>query len=123
MNSLEKLYCDAIDLVHSDSVINDTQNKLIINSLKFHLSKLESTYRVEKLSFIFLNVLVLNHIRPLIQPTDTLSKIDKINYYISMISKLNSTQKGIILNMMYEGKLTACLSEIQKCIKNYKNSL
>ena len=123
MNSLEKLYCDAIDLVHSDSVINDTQNKLIINSLKFHLSKLESTYRVEKLSFIFLNVLVLNHIRPLIQPTDTLSKIDKVNYYISMISKLNSTQKGIILNMMYEGKLTACISKIQKCIKNYKNSL
>ena len=118
MNSLEKLYCDAIDLVRPDSVINDTQNKLIINSLKFHLSKLESTYRVEKLSFIFLNVLVLNHIRPLIQPTDTLSKIDKVNYYISMISKLNSTQKGIILNMMYEGKLTACLSEIQKCIKN-----
>ena len=123
MNSLEKLYCDTIDLVHSDSVISDTQNKLIINSLKFHLSKLESTYRVEKLSFVFLNVLAMNHIRPLIQPTDTLSKIDKINYYISMISKLNSTQKGIILNMMYEGKLTACISEIQKCIKNYKNRL
>ena len=123
MNSLEKLYCDAIDLVHSDSVINDTQNKLIINSLKFHLSKLECTYRVEKLSFVFLNVLVLNHIKPLIQPPDTLSKIDKVNYYISMISKLNSTQKGIILNMMYEGKLTACVSEIQKYIENYKNRL
>jgi|TARA_B110001454_G_scaffold5864_1_gene5508 hypothetical protein len=123
MNSLEKLYCDAIDLVHSDSVINDTQNKLIINSLKFHLSKLESTYRVEKLSFALANVLILNHLKPLIQPPDTLSKIDKINYYISMISKLNSTQKGIILRMMYEGKLTACISEIQKCIKNYKNRL
>ncbi|KRO26479.1 MAG: hypothetical protein ABR53_03980 [Nitrosopumilus sp. BACL13 MAG-121220-bin23] len=123
MNSLEKLYCDAIDLVHSDSVINDTQNKLIINSLKFHLSKLESTYRVEKLSFALANVLVLNHLKPLIQPPDTLSKIDKINYYISMISKLNSTQKGIILRMMYEGKLTACITEIQKCIKNYKNRL
>ncbi len=123
MNSLEKLYCDAIDLVHSDSVINDTQNKLIINSLKFHLSKLESTYRVEKLSFALVNVLVLNHLKPLIQPPDTLSKIDKINYYISMISKLNSTQKGIILRMMYEGKLTACITEIQKCIKNYKNRL
>mgnify|MGYP006919654408 FL=1 len=123
MNSLEKLYCDAIDLVHSDSVINDTQNKLIINSLKFHLSKLESTYRVEKLSFALANVLVLNHLKPLIQPPDTLSKIDKINYYISMISKLNSTQKGIILRMMYEGKLTACIAEIQKCIKNYKNRL
>ena len=121
MNSLEKLYCDAIDLVHSDSVINDTQNKLIINSLKFHLSKLESTYGVEKLSFALVNV--LNHSKPLIQPTDTLSKIDKVNCYISMISKLNSTQKGIILNMLYEGKLTACMSEIQKCIKNYKNSL
>ncbi len=123
MNSLEKLYCDAIDLVHSDSVINDTQNKLIINSLKFYLSKLESTYRVEKLSFALVNVLVLNHLKPLIQPPDTLSKIDKINYYISMISKLNSTQKGIILRMMYEGKLTACITEIQKCIKNYKNRL
>ena len=123
MNSLEKLYCDAIDLVHSDSVINDTQNKLIINSLKFHLSKLESTYRVEKLSFALVNVLVLNHLKPLIQPPDTLSKIDKINYYISMISKLNSTQKGIILRMMYEGKLTACITEIQKYIKNYKNRL
>ena len=123
MNSLEKLYCDAIDLVHSDSVINDTQNKLIINSLKFHLSKLESTYRVEKLSFALANVLVLNHLKPLIQPPDTLSKIDKINYYISMISKLNSTQNGIILRMMYEGKLTACITEIQKCIKNYKNRL
>ena len=123
MNSLEKLYCDAIDLVHSDSVINDTQNKLIINSLKFHLSKLESTYRVEKLSFALANVLVLNHLKPLIQPPDTLSKIDKINYHISMISKLNSTQKGIILRMMYEGKLTACITEIQKCIKNYKNRL
>lgn len=123
MNSLEKLYCDAIDLVHSDSVINDTQNKLIINSLKFHLSKLESTYRVEKLSFALANVLVLNHLKPLIQPPDTLSKIDKINYYISMISKLNSTQKGIILRMMYEGKLTACIAEIQKYIKNYKNRL
>ena len=123
MNSLEKLYCDAIDLVHSDSVTNDIQNKLIIDSLKFHLSKLECTYRVEKLSFVFLNVLVLNHIRPLIQPTDTLSKIDKVNCYISMISKLNSTQKDIILRMLYEGKLTACMSEIQKCIKNYKNSL
>ena len=123
MNSLEKLYCDAIDLVHSDSVINDTQNKLIINSLKFHLSKLESTYRVEKLSFALANVLVLNHLKPLIQPPDTLSKIDKINYYISMISKLNSTQKDIILRMMYEGKLTACITEIQKCIKNYKNRL
>ena len=123
MNSLEKLYCDAIDLVHSDSVINDTQNKLIINSLKFHLSKLESTYRVEKLSFALVNVLVLNHLKPLIQPPNTLSKIDKINYYISMISKLNSTQKGIILRMMYEGKLTACITEIQKCIKNYKNRL
>ena len=123
MNSLEKLYCDAIDLIHSDSVINDTQNKLIINSLKFHLSKLESTYRVEKLSFALANVLILNHLKPLIQPPDTLSKIDKINYYISMISKLNSTQKGIILRMMYEGKLTACISEIQKCIKNYKNRL
>ena len=123
MNSLEKLYCDAIDLIHSDSVIHDTQNKLIINSLKFHLSKLESTYRVEKLSFALANVLVLNHLKPLIQPPDTLSKIDKINYYISMISKLNSTQKGIILRMMYEGKLTACITEIQKCIKNYKNRL
>ena len=123
MNSLEKLYCDTIDLVHSDSVISDTQNKLIINSLKFHLSKLECTYRVEKLSFVFLNVLVLNHIKPLIQPPDTLSKIDKVNYYISMISKLNSTQKGIILNMMYEGKLTACIAEIQKYIENCKNSL
>ena len=123
MNSLEKLYCDAIDLVHSDSVINDTQNKLIINSLKFYLSKLESTYRVEKLSFALVNVLVLNHLKPLIQPPDTLSKIDKINYYISMISKLNSTQKGILLRMMYEGKLTACITEIQKCIKNYKNRL
>ena len=123
MNSLEKLYCDAIDLVHSDSVINDTQNKLIINSLKFHLSKLESTYRVEKLSFALANVLVLNHLKPLIQPPDTLSKIDKINYYISMISKLNSTQKGIILRMMYEGKLTACITEIKKYIKNYKNRL
>ena len=123
MNSLEKLYCDAIDLVRPDSVINDTQNKLIINSLKFHLSKLESAYRVEKLSFALANVLVLNHPNPLIQPPDTLSKIDKINYYISMISKLNSTQKGIILNMMYEGKLTTCISEIQKCIKNYKNRL
>lgn len=123
MNSLEKLYCDAIDLVHSDSVINDTQNKLIINSLKFHLSKLESTYRVEKLSFALANVLVLNHLKPLIQPPDTLSKIDKINYYISMISKLNSTQKDIILRMMYEGKLTACIAEIQKYIKNYKNRL
>jgi hypothetical protein len=123
MNSLEKLYCDAIDLVHSDSVINDTQNKLIINSLKFHLSKLESTYRVEKLSFALVNVLVLNHLKPLIQPPDTLSKIDKINYYISMISKLNSTQKDIILRMMYEGKLTACIAEIQKYIKNYKNRL
>ena len=123
MNSLEKLYCDAIDLVHSDSAINDMQNKLIIDSLKFHLSKLECTYRVEKLSFVFLNVLVLNHIRPLIQPTDTLSKIDKVNCYISMISKLNSTQKDIILRMMYEGKLTACVSEIQKYIKNYKNRL
>ena len=118
MNSLEKLYCDAIDLIHSDSVINDTQNKLIINSLKFHLSKLESTYGVEKLSFTFVNALVLNHSKQLIQPPDTLSEIDKINYYISMISKLNSTQKGIILNMMYEGKLTACIDEIQKCIKN-----
>jgi len=123
MSSLEKLYCDAIDLVHSDSIISDTQNKLIINSLKFHLSKLESTYRVEKLSFTFLNVLVLNHSKPLIQPSNTLSKIDKINYYISMISKLNSTQKDILLNMLYEGKLTACVSEIQKCIKNYKNRL
>ena len=123
MNSLEKLYCDAIDLVHSDSVINDTQNKLIINSLKFHLSKLESTYRVEKLSFALVNVLVLNNLKPLIQPPDTLSKIDKINYYISMISKLNSTQKDIILRMMYEGKLTACVAEIQKYIKNYKNRL
>jgi hypothetical protein len=123
MNSLEKLYCDAIDLIHSDSVISDTQNKLIINSLKFHLSKLESTYRVEKSYFVFLNVLTTNHIKPLIQPPNTLSKIDKINYYISMISKLNSTQKVIILNMLYEGKLTACVSEIQKCIKNYKNRL
>jgi hypothetical protein len=123
MNSLEKLYCDAIDLVHSDSIINDIQNKLIINSLKFHLSKLESTYRVEKSYFVFLNVLVLNHSKPLIQPPNTLSKIDKINYYISMISKLNSTQKDILLNMLYEGKLTACVSEIQKCIKNYKNRL
>jgi len=123
MSSLEKLYCDAIDLVHSDSIISDTQNKLIINSLKFHLSKLECTHRVEKLSFVFLNVLALNHFKPLIQPTDTLSEIDKINYYISMIPKLNSTQKGIILNMMYEGKLIACVSEIQKYIKNYKNSL
>ena len=121
MNSLEKLYCDAIDLVRPDSVINDTQNKLIINSLKFHLSKLESTYGVEKLSFALVNV--LNHSKPLIQPPDTLSEIDKINYYISMISKLNSTQKGIILNMLYGEKLTACMSEIQKCIKNYKNSL
>lgn len=117
MNSLEKLYCDVIDLVHSDSVINDTQNKLIINSLKFHLSKLESTYRVEKSSFAFLNVLTMNHLKPLIQPPDTLSKIDKINYYISIIPKLNSTQKGIILRMMYEGKLTTCIAEIQKCIK------
>jgi hypothetical protein len=123
MNSLEKLYCDAIDLIHSDSVISDTQNKLIINSLKFHLSKLESTYRVEKSYFVFLNVLTMNHIKPLIQPPNTLSKIDKINYYISMISKLNSTQKGIILNMLYEGKLTACVSEIQKYIENCKNSL
>ena len=123
MNSLEKLYCDAIDLVHSDSVINDTQNKLIINSLKFYLSKLESTYRVEKLSFALVNVLVLNHLKPLIHPPDTLSKIDKVNYYISMISKLNSTQKGIILRMMYEGKLTACITEIQKYNKNYKNRL
>jgi len=123
MSSLEKLYCDAIDLVHSDSIINDIQNKLIINSLKFHLSKLESTYRVEKSYFVFLNVLVLNHSKPLIQPSNTLSKIDKINYYISMISKLNSTQKDILLNMLYEGKLTACVSEIQKCIKNYKNRL
>ncbi len=123
MNSLEKLYCDAIDLIHSDSVINDTQNKLIINSLKFHLSKLESTYRVEKLSFALANVLVLNYSKPLIQPPDTLSKIDKINYHISMISKLNSTQKSIILRMMYEGKLTACIAEIQKYIKNYKNRL
>ena len=123
MNSLEKLYCDAIDLVHSDSVTDDMQNKLIIDSLKFHLSKLECTYRVEKLSFVFLNVLVLNHIRPLIQPTDTLSKIDKVNCYIGMIFKLNSTQKDIILRMMYEGKLTACVSEIQKYIKNYKNRL
>ena len=121
MNSLEKLYCDAIDLVRPDSVINDTQNKLIINSLKFHLSKLESTYGVEKLSFALVNV--LNHSKPLIQPPDTLSEIDKINYYISMISKLNSTQKGIILNMMYGEKLTACMSEIQKCINHYKNSL
>jgi hypothetical protein len=122
MNSLEKLYCDAIDLVYSDSVINDTQNKLIINSLKFHLSKLESAYRIEKLSFVLVNV-ILNHSKPLIQPPDTLSKIDKINYYISMISKLNSTQKGIILRMMYEGKLTVCIAEIQKYIKNYKNRL
>lgn len=118
MNSLEKLYCDAIDLVHSDSAINDIQNKLIIDSLKFHLSKLESAYRVEKSSFVFLNVLALNHSKPLIQPADTLSEIDKVNCYISMISKLNSTQKGIILNMLYEGKLTACMSEIQKYIKN-----
>ena len=123
MNGLEKLYCDAIDLVRPDSVINDMQNKLITDSLKFHLSKLESAHRVEESSFVFLNALALNHSKPLIRPPDTLSEIDKVNYYISMISKLNSTQKGIILNMMYEGKLTACISEIQKCIKNYKNSL
>ena len=118
MNSLEKLYCDAIDLAQSNfCIINDTQNKLIINSLKFHLLKLESMYGVEKLSFAFVNVLTMNHLKPLIPLPDTLLKIDKINYCISIIPKLNSTQKGMILNMLYEGKLTACITEILKCIK------
>jgi len=118
MNNLEKLYCDTIDLVQSNfCIINDTQNKLIIDSLKFHLSKLESMYGIGKLSFAFVNVLTMNYLNPLILSPDTLSKIDKINYCISIIPKLNSTQKGIILNMLYEGKLTACIAEILKCIK------
>ena len=124
MNNLEKLYCNTINLVQSNfCVISDTQNKLIINSLNFYLSKLESTYSVEKAFFVFANILIMNNSKPLISSHDTLNKIDKIYGRTSMISKLTSTQKNMILNLLYEDKLIGSISEIQKYIKNYKNRL
>ena len=97
------------------SVLDNSQNRLITDSLKHHLSKLESSFRGEKFLFILTNILISG--KSLIPPKTLLQKINETKQCIAMVPKLSTSKKSEILTLLYNNKLAQSISEILKHVK------
>ena len=120
MNSLEQLFSESLEHTKSIQQLYTTQDKLIINSLKIHLDKLELSFQKEKSISVLTDVagVIFSHKKP----TNTsklsekqkilLQQIDRVTACIDKVSKLSYLQKNDILDTLYNADMKQCIDKI-----------
>ena len=120
MNSLEQLFSESLEHTKSIQQLYTTQDKLIINSLKTHLDKLELSFQKEKSMSVLTDVagVIFSHKKP----TNTsklsekqkilLQQIDRVTACIDKVSKLSYLQKNDILDTLYNADMKQCIDKI-----------
>ena len=120
MNSLEQLFSESLEHTKSIQQLYTTQDKLIINSLKIHLDKLELSFQKENSMSVLTDVagVIFSHKKP----TNTsklsekqkilLQQIDRVTACIDKVSKLSYLQKKDILDILYNGNMKQCIDKI-----------
>ena len=120
MNSLEQLFVEYTEYAKGIQQLYTTQDKLIINSLKTHLDKLESSFQKENSMSVLTDVaaVIFSHKKP--TTTSKLSEkqkillqqIDRVTACIGIVSKLSYLQKKDILDILYNGNMKQCIDKI-----------
>ena len=133
MNSLEQLFSESLEHTKSIQQLYTTQDKLIINSLKTHLDKLELSFQKEKSMSVLTDVagVIFSHKKP----TNTsklsekqkilLQQIDRVTACIDKVSKLSYLQKNDILDTLYNADMKQCIDKIiihARSINKIKNA-
>jgi len=133
MNSLEQLFSESLEHTKSIQQLYTTQDKLIINSLKIHLDKLELSFQKEKSISVLTDVagVIFSHKKP----TNTsklsekqkilLQQIDRVTACIDKVSKLSYLQKNDILDTLYNADMKQCIDKIiihARSINKIKNA-
>ena len=120
MNSLEQLFSESLEHTKSIQQLYTTQDKLIINSLKIHLDKLELSFQKEKSISVLTDVagVIFSHKKP----TNTsklsekqkilLQQIDRVTACMDIVSKLSYLQKNDILDTLYNADMKQCIDKI-----------
>ena len=133
MNSLEQLFSESLEHTKSIQQLYTTQDKLIINSLKTHLDKLESSFQKENSMSVLTDVAVVIFSHK--KPTNTsklsekqkilLQQIDRVTACIDKVSKLSYLQKNEILDTLYNADMKQCIDKIiihARSINKIKNA-
>lgn len=133
MNSLEQLFSESLEHTKSIQQLYTTQDKLIINSLKTHLDKLESSFQKENSMSVLTDVAVVIFSHK--KPTNTsklsekqkilLQQIDRVTACIDKVSKLSYLQKNDILDTLYNADMKQCIDKIiihARSINKIKNA-
>ena len=120
MNSLEQLFSESLEHTKSIQQLYTTQDKLIINSLKIHLDKLELSFQKENSMSVLTDVaaVIFSHKKP--TTTSKLSEkqkillqqIDRVTACITKVSKLNYSQKNDILDTLYSAGIKQSIDKI-----------
>ena len=120
MNSLEQLFSESLEHTKSIQQLYTTQDKLIINSLKIHLDKLELSFQKENSMSVLTDVAVVIFSHK--KPTNTsklsekqkilLQQIDRVTACIDKVSKLSYLQKNDILDTLYNADMKQCIDKI-----------
>ena len=133
MNSLEQLFSESLEHTKSIQQLYTTQDKLIINSLKIYLDKLELSFQKEKSISVLTDVagVIFSHKKP----TNTsklsekqkilLQQIDRVTACIDKVSKLSYLQKNDILDTLYNADMKQCIDKIiihARSINKIKNA-
>ena len=133
MNSLEQLFSESLEHTKSIQQLYTTQDKLIINSLKIHLDKLELSFQKEKSISVLTDVagVIFSHKKP----TNTsklsekqkilLQQIDRVTACMDIVSKLSYLQKNDILDTLYNADMKQCIDKIiihARSINKIKNA-
>jgi histidyl-tRNA synthetase len=126
MSSLEVLFAEAVKYTSKSAPkFHITQNELIINSLNAHKSQLEASFKKEESLSILIDVTSTIILQKNLSTSSKLSdrqktllhQIDKIIFCISLVPKLNYSQKSDILTILYNGNMKQCIEKIQNYVK------
>jgi hypothetical protein len=126
MNSLEQLFSESLEHTKGIQQLYTTQEKLIINSLKTHLAKLESSFQKENSMSVLTDVVGVIFSQK--NPTTTsklsekqkilLQQIDRVTACIDKVSKLNYLQKNDILDTLYSAGIKQSMDKIIIYVKS-----
>ncbi|WP_067958238.1 hypothetical protein [Nitrosopumilus sp. Nsub] len=121
MNPLEILFANAIECTSKGiHHLYATQDSLIIDSLNSHLNSLELSYKKEKSISVLTDLthIILTQKNPHTSLKLTskqeiiLQQMDKVSFCISKVPKLNPSQKGDILELLYNKDMKQCIDTI-----------
>jgi hypothetical protein len=119
MNSLEQLCAESTEYTKGIQQLYATQEKLITNSLKIHLDKLESSFQKENSISVLTNVVVTLLQKNPSNPSELskkqkilLQQIDRVTACITKVSKLNYSQKNDILDTLYSAGIKQSIDKI-----------